>query len=243
MVGADPLLVALDFDGTLAPLQDDPQDSRALPEGVRALRALAACPAVRLALISGRGLADLSPLAEVPEGTWLIGSHGAELGRRTAGGGLEVAEGVDPAGRARLDEAAARLEPLTGDGAWIERKPAATVFHTRLVSDRQEAARRHAAAIDIGRAMGMEILEGKNVAELGISSVTKADAIGRLRTLLAPERIFYAGDDTTDENAFAALSPGDVAVKVGPGRTAARWRVADPAALCALLGRLAALLG
>ena len=61
-----PLLVALDFDGMLAPLQDDPSASRILPGGVDALARLAGTPGVALALVSGRAMADLHTLAQVP---------------------------------------------------------------------------------------------------------------------------------------------------------------------------------
>ncbi len=60
-----PVLVALDFDGMLAPLQDDPSASRILPAGVEALARLAATDGMRLALVSGRAMNDLHTLAEV----------------------------------------------------------------------------------------------------------------------------------------------------------------------------------
>ena len=66
-----PLLVALDFDGTLAPLQDDPSRSAIPPEGVAVLQRLSAVPEVTLALVSGRSMADLHALAAVPAGTVL----------------------------------------------------------------------------------------------------------------------------------------------------------------------------
>ena len=71
------VLVALDFDGVLAPLVDTPSHSRATPGGIAALRRLSGHEHVALALVSGRGLADLAQVAEVPDGTFLVGSHGA----------------------------------------------------------------------------------------------------------------------------------------------------------------------
>ena len=72
-----------------APLQDDPSASRVLPDGVVALERLMAAGA-RLALVSGRGLSTLAQLAQVPVGTVLIGSHGAERARRKALEGMQA---------------------------------------------------------------------------------------------------------------------------------------------------------
>jgi trehalose-6-phosphatase len=74
---------------------------------------------------------------------------------------------------------------------------------------------------------------------------SKGEALTRLRTVVGQEtgadhvRVLYAGDDTTDEKAFAALGAGDLALKVGPGETVAAHRVPDADALAALLEELA----
>jgi trehalose-6-phosphatase len=73
------LLVALDFDGTLSPLVSDPAAARALPTARRAVERLAGSPSVQVALVSGRGLADLRAVASPPTGIHLICSPGAEL--------------------------------------------------------------------------------------------------------------------------------------------------------------------
>src|SRR5699024_8077051 len=74
-------LIALDFDGCLAPLVDDPAEARPLPEAAAALEELSTAPDLDLALISGRPAADLIDLATPPANTWIISSHGAEIGR------------------------------------------------------------------------------------------------------------------------------------------------------------------
>nr|WP_280712912.1 trehalose-phosphatase [Brevibacterium marinum] len=79
ITGAESVLIALDFDGVLAPLQDDPELSRMLPESARAIRALTTLPGTRVALVSGRDITTLRALADPPESVWLVGSHGAEV--------------------------------------------------------------------------------------------------------------------------------------------------------------------
>ncbi len=76
---ADVLLVALDFDGVLAPLQDDPTASRIVPASAEAIARLAALPDTRLALVSGRDVTTLRGLAAPPESAMIVGSHGAEI--------------------------------------------------------------------------------------------------------------------------------------------------------------------
>src|SRR5690606_32452802 len=77
------LLVALDFDGTLAPLQDEPMRSRAVPEATAAIDRLVALPDTVVALVSGRTLEHLRIIAEHDDDSrvWLAGSHGVEFWR------------------------------------------------------------------------------------------------------------------------------------------------------------------
>ncbi|MDN5551738.1 MAG: hypothetical protein L0G54_13565, partial [Brevibacterium sp.] len=79
LTGADSALIALDFDGVLAPLQDNPELSRMLPESAQAIAGLSILPATRVALVSGRDVTTLRRLADPPVGVWLVGSHGAEV--------------------------------------------------------------------------------------------------------------------------------------------------------------------
>ncbi|GIG24009.1 trehalose-phosphatase [Cellulomonas denverensis] len=236
-----PLLLALDFDGTLAPLQDDPERSRMSPAAAGALAELAARPdLVRVALVSGRALADLYRLASPPEGTVLIGSHGAERAR-VSGHGLDRQDiRLDDAQAARLTELAARMQAVARgrDGVWVETKPAAAVLHTRLADSAIRAAA-EAEALEIGAELGSAVLHGKNVVEVSVLTADKGSAITALRAELGAGAVLYAGDDVTDEHALAVLGADDLGVKVGEGDTAARYRVADPDALTAVLVGLA----
>ena len=73
------LLVACDYDGTLAPIVEDPTTAVPLPEAVAAVRALAALPQTTVAVVSGRALRDLAALSRLPSEVHLVGSHGSEF--------------------------------------------------------------------------------------------------------------------------------------------------------------------
>ncbi|MFI2103035.1 trehalose-phosphatase [Isoptericola sp. NPDC019693] len=248
-------VVALDFDGTLAPLVDDPAASRMTPAAraaVERLADLAARPVppggdeLRLALVSGRNLTDLAARSGVPAGTYLVGSHGAETGRVGA-------HGVDAVPLRLTDAQADALERLREGlqdaidgrrGAWVQDKPSAAVLHTRRCGP--DDARAAAADADaVAARLGLHAMHGKDVVEIAVLPTSKGVALDRLREELEEgdehlrTRVLYAGDDTTDETAFEVLRAGDLGVKVGPGRTLASERVDDADALAALLDRLA----
>jgi trehalose-phosphatase len=232
-------LLGLDFDGVLAPLQDDPDASRPLPAATAALLRLARTPGMHLAFVSGRALADLADRSAPPPGTLLVGSHGAERGRWADGQLTRASLALDPAAASLLDDVARELATVVrGSSGRVERKPASAVLHTRTATN-ADAARLTSAALAIGTRPGIDVLHGKDVVELSVHSVTKGDALAALRAELDVGALAYAGDDFTDERAFATLGPQDVTIKVGSGPTTARFRVARPADLAALLERLA----
>lgn len=239
------ILVALDFDGVLAPLVDDPADSRIVPAAVDALARLDALPGVHVALISGREATSLVSLAEVPVGTRIVGSHGAQRGHV----GLspsQLPELVTEPLALTEEQAALRAEvlreatDLTGryEGAWVETKPASVVVHSRQCSPQEAAALTEAVLAGPATRPGLRVQEGKSVVELAVVDTTKGDAVAELRADVAPQAVLFAGDDVTDEDAFAVLEPQDVGIKVGDGPTAAGYRVADPDEMAAVLLRL-----
>ena len=133
-VAATPrLLVTSDFDGTLAPIVNNPADARALPAGSAALLNLAELPETFVALVSGRALAVLRELSGMPASVQLVGSHGAEFddGFTQAVDGALLARIVDS-----LTEIASRYP-----GVKVETKPASVALHVRNASaDDGEAA-------------------------------------------------------------------------------------------------------
>jgi trehalose 6-phosphate phosphatase len=81
------------------------------------------------------------------------------------------------------------------------------------------------------------------VLEFSVRSTTKGEAVAHLRTYTDADAVLYAGDDVTDEDAFAALGTGDLALKSGPGETIAEHRVPGPEQVAAALTLLARLRG
>jgi trehalose 6-phosphate synthase/phosphatase len=234
------LLIALDFDGVLAPIVEDPAAARALPASHRHLTSLAALPGVRLALVSGRTLADLRRVAEPPPGTLLVGSHGAELSDPPVG--VLASTPLDPDAAALLKQITAELEQISAGhpGTHVETKPTGVVLHTRR-SAREIAAKATQEALD-GPAVrpGVHLTHGKEVVELSVVATTKGTALRQLRASTGADAVLYAGDDITDERAFAVLAgdAGDVSIRVGSGETAADHRLGSPDDVAAMLGLL-----
>lgn len=225
------LLVGCDYDGTLAPIVEDP--ARATPEegAMEAVQGLAALPATHVVLVSGRSLDELARLSGAPPGVELVGSHGAEVGEGTALEG-EAAE--------RRRELVARLERIAArfPGATVEPKPLGAAFHYRRVEPgRREEAREAAEA---AAEPDWAVRRGKQVVEAAVREADKGSALAAIRSRRSPSAVVYLGDDLTDEDVFATLRSGDVGIKVGEGRTRATHRLAGPAEVVRFLEELAA---
>ena len=239
------ILVALNFDNILAPLVDDPADSRISPQAIEALARLEAMPGLHLALISGREAAALISLADVPAGTRVVGSHGAQrghVGRSAEGARTLVAEPFElTAEQAALHDRTLRAAQELAEryeGAWVETKPASVVVHSRLSGREDAAALTEAVLAGPAAASGLRVQRGKDVVEMAVVNATKGDAVVELRADVAPDGLLFAGDDVTDEDAFAVLGENEVGIKVGDGPTAAGYRVTDTDELTAVLLRL-----
>ncbi|PPH37890.1 trehalose-phosphatase [Rathayibacter sp. AY1E3] len=227
LAATERLLVALDFDGTLAPEVDDPARARALPEAREAVLRLLALPGTRVALVSGRALGSLEEVSQLPDEALLVGSHGIEIR-------LDPEEDAVRLDDDELEKVGVLEDVLKGiargiDNVWIEDKPAGFALHTRLATERHSRVA-HVVALSEARAevQGVTVREGKNVLEFSVRSTTKGEAVQHLRRYTGATAVLYAGDDVTDEDAFAVLGSGDVGIKSGEGATAASYRVRGP---------------
>ena len=258
VAGAESVLIALDFDGVLAPLQDNPDTSQILPESARAIAALNTLPRTQLALVSGRDIATLRRLADPPENVWLVGSHGAEVdlgtGTDSPSPGPEVSteeQRMLAAIDAHIDSFEHTLPTATATEFLVENKPYSRTVHTRgLDPELASALHAHVIAVQTEH-RGIRVIEGHDITELAVKTATKGDGLRSLVAVGSPAAVVYLGDDVTDEDAFVELeelasSPDSkdreiaiLGIKVGPAPTRAAWRITDPAAVADLLELLA----
>ncbi|WP_227496964.1 trehalose-phosphatase [Planctomonas psychrotolerans] len=232
------LLVALDFDGTLAPEVDDPELARAVPEARTAVLRLLGLADTRVALVSGRALRSLEHVSGLPDEVLLVGSHGVELLLDSPD--IEVAlEPHEQEQREVLSDVLDQVADAVNE-VWIEEKPAGFALHTRLATEKNSRIAHLVALQEVqAEVENVKVRSGKDVLEFSVRSTTKGEAVEHLRQYTHSSAVFYAGDDVTDEDVFVTLRPGDFGLKSGSGETGAEHRVADPMQVAHVLAKLA----
>ena len=234
---ADGLLLCLDFDGTLAPIVENPDEAALHPEVDGLLRTLRDHPDVVLAVVSGRALDDVRSRVGL-DGLHYAGNHGLETlrdGDRVVD--PDAAEAV-PAVERIVDRLEADLADVSG--AHVEDKGVTATVHVRQAApDQAEDVADHVRSVTADEPV--RLTTGKEVLEVRPRvDCDKGQAVRRLVEDHPGHLPMYVGDDTTDEAAFRELDPSGVSVHVGDGRdTAATARVDDPDQVAALLAWLA----
>jgi trehalose 6-phosphate phosphatase len=210
-------VVALDFDGTLAPIVDDPTRAHIHPDAGAVLIGLA--PKVRaIAVVTGRParqVLDLGGLEEVADalagaGTELLvfGQYGNERWTSTS---RAIAGPRPPVGLATLLRDLPRiLRDAGAPDAYVEDKGLAVAVHTRRLADPQAAFDRLLAPLrEAAEAHDLVIEPGKQVIEVRSAGMDKGLVVDRLVGTLAAKAILFAGDDLGDVEAFEALDAWD----------------------------------
>lgn len=253
-------VVALDFDGTLAPVVQDPADSRPAAGALEVLAAVAA-RVDTVAVITGRPAETavrLGGFAHVPglERLVVLGHYGLQ---RWVAGRLESPP-PDPA----IDVVRRELPVLLVDapaGVTIEDKTHSLVVHTRRSATPQQALADLTEPVgQLAAQVGLEVVPGRFVLEVRPPGTDKGGALrslttGSLTTSRRPSTVLYAGDDVGDLPVLAAIArlreegvPGlvvcaDSAESPAALRSGADLVVDGPAGLVALLVALVAALG
>ena len=212
----------LDLDGTLAPIADRPQDVHPDPRRSDLLARLSERLGGRLAIVSGRTLADVDRILEgrvIP----VAAVHG--LVRREADGRTAQAAPHPALSRAAL---ALRRMAGAGEGMIVEDKGLSATLHYRMAPD--QADRAQAAADRLAAETGLSLQKGDMVVELRTPGPDKGDSVMRFMAAspFAGAMPVFVGDDLTDEDGFAAAAElGGYGVLVGPSRdTKAAYRLA-----------------
>jgi trehalose 6-phosphate phosphatase len=243
-------LIALDFDGTLAPIVEDPASARATPVAASAVRRLAGL-AGTVAIITGRPAADAARFAGVADlaNLTVLGHYGRQRWERGQLSGSALPPGLAVA-RADLPAVLASVgaDPQT----WIEDKGEAVAVHTRRAAEPlAELDRLRAPMAELASRTGLALEPGRLVLELRPPGADKGEALRKLVTERAPAAVLFCGDDLGDRPAFefvrrlraegtpgmlvasgSAETPGDITA-------AADLVVAGPSGVAELLGCLA----
>jgi trehalose 6-phosphate phosphatase len=228
------LLVGCDYDGTLAPIIEDPSKAFPLPESITAVRSLASLASTSVAVVSGRALRDLATLSRLPPEVFLVGSHGSEFD-------LGFVHSLTAAERERMTRLSEALKEIVEgeENVSLETKPASIAVHVRRADEQTSA--RVLQAVGEGPATwdGIQVTRGKQVIELAVVETDKGSAFDQLRHRLGVTAAIFIGDDVTDEKVFIRLSGPDLGIKVGPGDTAATAFVDTPEDVALVLATLA----
>lgn len=190
------VLLATDFDGTIAPIVANPEDARIHPVIERFLGRCSSVPELAIAVISGRDAEDVRRrIGSVP--AIVAGSHGLEC------------VGVDGDVLWTTARTAPDLPPsLARDalraGLLIERKKFSFALHSRGAEAGEQAVNRVAEAVTAwADEHNLDVIAGRKVVEVRIRGGGKRAALRLIAERLHAPRVIYAGDDITDFSALA----------------------------------------
>jgi trehalose 6-phosphate phosphatase len=222
------VLLAFDYDGTLAPIVPQPEKAQMRRRTAALLQR--ACERYPCAVISGRSRRDLASRLEPVRVTYLLGNQGLELGAQTQLFEQQVREAISPLQRALRDV----------QGLEIEDKTLSIAVHYRRSRRKRDAraALAHAAA---QLPQPMRMIAGKLVVNLvPADAPNKGDALLALRSRASADTALYVGDDVSDEDVFSLDEPGSLlGVRVGRSpRSAAPYYLRNQGEIDQLLSTL-----
>jgi trehalose 6-phosphate phosphatase len=210
---ADDLVVGLDFDGTLAPIVEDPEQAHIHPDAGEVLVRLA--QQVRaVAVVTGRPARQVLALGGLDEVGAAIGESGRELfvlgqygNERWTSVDRRVISPKPPRGLASLiSELPRLLRRVDAAGAWVEEKGLAVAVHTRRLPDPQAAYDRLLPVLtEQAKVHDLEVEPGRMVIEIRAGGIDKGTAVERLVEELGAKAVLFGGDDLGDVAAFLAV--------------------------------------
>ncbi len=201
------LLVATDFDGTIAEITNVPAEARASTDALAALATLASSPGVHIAVVSGRELDTLKRFTAALGSIYRVAEHGAFI--ELPDGTLLDTHALAPADTIDRLDSIAKAIARNFSGMRVERKTSGVAVHMREL----EPSRRGVALVSLesfrreASALGMVVMDGRQVIEARSAGASKHAALELIcRGLSSETFVLYAGDDTTDEGAITLAS-------------------------------------
>jgi trehalose 6-phosphate synthase/phosphatase len=230
-------LILLDYDGTLAPFAKTPEGAKPSKQLLALLKKLGQNPANDVAIISGRSAENLGEwFGHLP--VHLIAEHGASS--RRAGSSRWQHNGKSD--EAWIPVILPILQKYTerSHGATVEVKQRSIVWHYRSVPPYY--AQKYSVILrrvlrPLLKKYDLQIMKGNKILEIKNPKISKGQAA---LSWMARDYDFIlgAGDDTTDETLFEVMPEKTYSIKVGRGRTAARYRVTNCQHVLRILTRL-----
>jgi trehalose 6-phosphate phosphatase len=216
-----------DFDGTLAPIVDDPASSVPLPGAMEVLHRLAR-RFTTVAVVSGRPAAFLAAALGVGSGASRLGAYGLYGAERVGPDGEVVIDPETEEWAASVTAAADELRDVVPPGVVIERKRTAATVHWRSAPEHE------LVALDLARGAadrhGLELRTGRMSAELVPAHAMDKGAVVHMLASEARAACFL-GDDAGDVPAFRALAELSRTAGTKVVRVAVASRESPPALL------------
>ncbi|QBX54795.1 trehalose-phosphatase [Nocardioides seonyuensis] len=206
-------VVGLDFDGTLAPIVDDPEAARIHADASDVLADVS--QVVRaIAIVTGRPARQAVDMGALDELGRAMAEHGTSLSvfgqygnERWSAGERRVVSPRPPRGLASFErELPAVLRSAGAADAFVEEKGLAVGIHTRRMPDPAGAFERLLEPLrQLAERHGLTIEPGRHVIEVRSGDTTKGDAVRVLVEEHQAGGFVFAGDDLGDVEAFEAL--------------------------------------
>jgi trehalose 6-phosphate phosphatase len=214
------VVLFLDYDGTLVPIKEKPDDAKIAADMQKLLKKISALPKYQVIVISGRTIEDLRDITGIKEATgiWLAGIHGLELSTSRSKGKKfilekEKAKSIENV----LRKIKAEISDISNEeGVYIEDKNLAVALHYRRVrrgkvKEVKEKFIEKVRKYDTG---DLEIIQGKEVLEVRQKGWDKGKAVEMILKRFPKAFPIYIGDDTTDEDAFRYLKDNGITALV-----------------------------
>lgn len=223
-------LLMLDYDGTLIPFTDKPQDAKPDTELKRLLISLAKKRKNHLAIVSGRDRATLERwMGDVP--CALVAEHGAWI-RDDAHSSWNIQKTLSQDWKSQVMPILKAYEARV-PGSFVEEKELGLAWHYRKATPELGEIRSHELFDNLNEFLAntdLQLMHGKKVVEIRPGGINKGQAARYFLARDSYDFVLAAGDDWTDEDLFKVLPAGAYSIKIGYGTTDARFFLDSPSA-------------